>query len=198
MLISRTGPHQSSSVCWKFDLHPGKSATTIPQYHPEPVVPPNKPKLTEPIPLPIPKVEIKPGAKKIILISCVKSKLSHRAMAQNLYTSTLFRSNLSYARKLKPDAIYILSAKYGLVELDQEVDPYEMTLNTMGENQKKAWANQVLAVLKTKANLDSDHFIFLAGNNYRKYLLPHIRNFEIPLEGLSFGQQLSELKKRTL
>ena len=134
--------------------------------------------------------------KKIVLISCVKKKLSYRSKAKNLYTSTLFRSNLEYARRLNPDAIYILSAKYGLVGLEDEIDTYDLTLNTMTETQKRLWAERVLASLREKADLNSDHFVILAGNNYRKDLIPHLPSYEIPLEGLSFGQQLSELKRR--
>jgi len=59
--------------------------------------------------------------KKIVLISCVKSKRKYPAKAKDLYTSTLFQSNLQYAYQLKPDAIYILSAKYGLSEIWVEV-----------------------------------------------------------------------------
>jgi hypothetical protein len=69
--------------------------------------------------------------KKIVLISCVKMKLSYRSKAKDLYTSTLFRSNLEYTRRLTPDAIYILSAKYGLVGLEDEIDTYNLTLNKM-------------------------------------------------------------------
>ena len=134
--------------------------------------------------------------KKIVLISCVKKKLSYRSKAKNLYTSTLFRSNLEYARRLNPDAIYILSAKYGLVGLEDEIDTYNLTLNAMTETQKRLWAERVLASLREKADLNSDHFVILAGNNYRKDLIPHLPSYEIPLEGLSFGQQLSELKRR--
>lgn len=134
--------------------------------------------------------------KKIVLISCVKKKLPYRAKAKDLYTSTLFRSNLEYARQLGPDAIYILSAKYGLVGLEDEIDTYNLTLNTMTEAQKCAWAERVLTSLREKADLNSDHFVILAGNNYRKYLIPHLHSYEIPLEGLSFGQQLVELKRR--
>ena len=134
--------------------------------------------------------------KTVVLISCVKSKLPFRAKAKNLYTSTLFRSCLQYARRLNPDAIYILSAKYGLVDLEEEIDTYNLTLNGMGEVKKKAWASRVLLSLQQKTDLQNDRFIILAGDNYRKYLLPHIRSYEIPLEGLSFGQQLGELKRR--
>lgn len=134
--------------------------------------------------------------KKIVLISCVKKKLPYRAKAQDLYVSTLFRSNLEYARSLKPDAIYILSAKYGLVGLDQEIDTYDLTLNTMGEAEKRTWARRVLEVLRQEADLARDHFVFLAGLNYRKYLAPSMRSYEVPLEGYSFGEQLRELKRR--
>jgi hypothetical protein len=134
---------------------------------------------------------------KVVLISCVKKKLTYRAKAEDLYISPLFRFNLQYARKLKPNAIYILSTKYGLVGLDQEIDPYELTLNTMSESQKKAWAQKVLLDLRQKADLVRDHFVFLAGMNYRKHLIPCMRSYEVPLEGYSLGEQLRELKRRT-
>jgi len=51
--------------------------------------------------------------KKIVLISCASKKLEVKAKAADLYTSALFKLNLKYARKLKPDGIFILSAKYG-------------------------------------------------------------------------------------
>ena len=134
--------------------------------------------------------------RKIVLVSCVKRKQKFSAKAKDLYTSTLFQSNLQYAYRLKPDAIYILSAKYGLVDLDQVIAPYDMTLNTMSESEKKTWARRVLDSLRQKANLEEDLFILLAGNNYRKYLIPEHKHYEIPLEGLSFGRQLQELKRR--
>lgn len=132
----------------------------------------------------------------IVLISCVKSKLDVPARAADLYTSTLFRLNLAYAQKLQPDAIYILSAKHGLLDPDQVIEPYEMTLNNMGEYDKRVWALQVLAALRRKADLNADRFIFLAGVNYRKYLIPHLAHVEIPLEGLALGMQMQELKRR--
>jgi hypothetical protein len=135
--------------------------------------------------------------RKIVLISCVKSKLGLPDQAKDLYISTLFKSNLAYAKSLKPDAIYILSAKHGLLELDQVIAPYEMTLNKFSESEKKAWAKRVLTDLSQKADLQKDQFIFLAGLNYRKYLVPALKNVDVPLEGLAFGQQLQELKRRT-
>ena len=133
--------------------------------------------------------------KKIVLISCVSQKRAHRSKAKDLYISTLFKKNLAYARRLNPDAIYILSAKYGLLNLETEIDPYNLTLNTMSASEIRSWAEKVLQQLSQVANLNDDHFIFLAGMKYRKYLLPHLRSYEIPLEGLTIGRQLQALSR---
>ena len=133
--------------------------------------------------------------KRIVLISCVKSKLDHPAKASDLYISTLFKYNLAYAKQLKPDAIYILSAKYGLLHLDDRIAPYELTLNTMSVVDRKSWATQVLSKLDKLTDLAIDEFIFLAGERYREYLIPWIKHYQIPFEGLAFGNQLKALKK---
>lgn len=135
---------------------------------------------------------------KIVLISCVSQKLSHRAKAKDLYVSTLFRFNLKYAKILKPDAIYILSAKHGLLSLEQEIEPYEQTLNTMRTAEIKEWASKVVTQINETASLEEDEFTFLAGEKYRKYLLPNIKNYVIPLKGLRIGEQLQRLKGFTV
>lgn len=134
---------------------------------------------------------------RIVLISCVSQKLSHRAKAKDLYVSTLFRLNLKYAKLLNPDAIYILSAKYGLLSLEQEIEPYEQTLNNMRSDEIKDWARKVIAQLDEVASLEMVEFTFLAGDKYRKYLLPHTKNSVIPLKGLRIGEQLQRLKGLT-
>lgn len=133
--------------------------------------------------------------KRIVLISCVSKKVAHRAQAKDLYVSTLFKLNMRYAERLEPDEIFILSAKYGLLPLTKWVDPYEVTLNTMRSKQIDLWAEKVLDQMAGKANPAKDHFIFLAGDNYRKFIIPHLRSYEIPLEGLRIGEQLKRLKE---
>ena len=133
---------------------------------------------------------------QIALISCVSKKRSSASKAADLYTSALFKLNLQYARQLNPDDIYILSAKYGLVALDDEIEPYDVTLNTMGVTERKAWANKVIEQLASRCDLQQDHFIILAGERYRQYLLPHLSSYEIPLQGLRIGEQLQFLKRR--
>ncbi len=129
----------------------------------------------------------------IVLISCGKTKLKHRAPAGDLYTGSLFRKSLAYARRRNPDAIFILSALHGLLELSQEIDPYEKTLHSMTSHEVSKWAEQVLAQLRLKADLRSDLFVLLAGKKYRSQLVSYFHHSEVPLEGLRFGQQLKFL-----
>jgi cytoplasmic iron level regulating protein YaaA (DUF328/UPF0246 family) len=129
----------------------------------------------------------------IVLISCVSKKRPGKSKVRDLYISPLFQKNLAYAQKLKPDVIYILSAKYGLLDLDTEIEPYDLTLNNMPAREIKVWAGKVLKQLSEQANIQQDHFVFLAGAKYRKYLTPHISSFEVPLKGMPIGKQLQYL-----
>ena len=133
--------------------------------------------------------------KKIILISCVSKKLNKKARAKELYISPLFKYNLKYAKSLNPDKIFILSAKYGLIDLNDKIEPYDKTLNKMSKKEKQEWAKNVINKLKNIIDLEEDKIIFLAGKNYREYLVPLLKNYEIPMRGLSIGKQLKYLKE---
>ncbi len=103
---------------------------------------------------------------------------------------------LAYAKAQAPDRIFILSAEHGLLEMDDEIEPYEKTLNTMKKTERQQWAAKVLSQLRSKTDLQSDEFIFLAGSRYRELLTPHIRHFSVPMENLSFGRQLAWLTEQ--
>ena len=135
--------------------------------------------------------------KKIILISCVSKKRSISTEAKDLYISPLFKLNLKYAIQLNPSSIYILSAKYGLLNLEDQVEPYEQTLNRMKVNERREWSKRVLEQLGHVTSLQDDQFTFLAGSRYRQFLVPHLKHVKIPLEGLGIGYQLQKLKGLT-
>ena len=133
----------------------------------------------------------------IVFISCVKLKQKKRCRAEELYISDLFKKELAYAKSLKPRRIYILSAKYGVVELDDIINPYELTLNRMKEEDRKKWAFNCYKQLVSK-NIDfNEKTIFLCGNNYRKYLMRMFKDAEAPLKKLGIGKQLKFYKDNT-
>jgi len=133
----------------------------------------------------------------IVLISCVSKKLPYKAKAMDLYISPLFRMNLKYAQQFSPQKVFILSAKYGLVQLDEEIEPYDVTLNKMSVCERRNWAAKVVSQLQDHTDLKNDHFVILAGQKYRQYLLPHLKYYEVPLAGLPIGRQLQFLREET-
>ncbi len=122
--------------------------------------------------------------------------LKRASKASDLCTGTLFKLQLDYARKLGVEHIFILSAKHYLLSLDETVEPYNVPLNNMPVAERKAWANHVLEQMKTKTDPERDHFIVLAGLRYREFLLPSLKDYDVPLEHKRIGEQIQFLKGR--
>lgn len=137
-----------------------------------------------------------PKPKLIVLLACVATKLPHAAPAKKLYDSPLFKKSLAYAESLNPDDIVILSAKHYVLPLDKVIAPYNKTLLGMPREQVQEWAVQVLKILADKYDLENDRFVILAGEKYRKDLVPQISHWNAPLKGLRIGQQLSWYSKK--
>ena len=146
--------------------------------------------------------------KQIILIACVSKKKNNKAKVEDLYISTLFKYSLDYAKALKPDKIFVLSALHHLLELDTEIEPYNVTLSNVPKKkrttklkilsslEKKEWGKKVIELLSEKADLKNDKFIFLAGQAYIKPLQNSIANFDNPLLGLAQGKRVAFLKSK--
>lgn len=121
----------------------------------------------------------------------MKKKVSYKTKAELLYDSTLFKYSLQYAKQ-KAKKVFILSAKYGLLALNVIIEPYETTLNTFSEEEIIIWSKRIYNQLKAMKLLDND-FIYLCGNNYKKYLIKWIPGND-PLNGLSLGYRIQWLK----
>ncbi|OOS24753.1 hypothetical protein B0681_06355 [Moraxella porci DSM 25326] len=134
--------------------------------------------------------------KNIVLISCVSKKLNAKCKAQDLYQSPLFIKSLQYAKQLHPDAIYILSAEYHLLELTTEIEPYDKTLKNMKKAEKLAWGDVVANQLSQVCDLNHDKFIILAGNNYLMPLQRHLSHIELPLVGMRIGERMQFLNQQ--
>ena len=105
----------------------------------------------------------------LYLVSCVSKKLVVPAPAKDLYTSPLFLKARAYVESLS-QPWHILSAKYGLVHPEQVIDPYDLTLKTMGVADWRRWAERVMSQLQQ--HLDGiGEVVFLAGMDYRKFLV---------------------------
>ena len=130
----------------------------------------------------------------IVLISCVKSKQTASCPAGEMYTSALFKKMMAYAQRLAPRKIFILSAKYGLLDPKTVISPYEQTLNKMKSRERAIWSQEVLNKLRAESDLNKDQFVFLAGVRYREGIVPFIQFHSIPMKNMPFGKQLQWLE----
>jgi hypothetical protein len=90
----------------------------------------------------------------------------------------------------------ILSAKYGLLDPSQPIDPYDFTLKGASKQVKLEWAIRVDAQIRC---LDEKKFVVLAGDDY---LAPLIAvndrkplDYFAPMRGLSLGTRLTFLNE---
>lgn len=137
---------------------------------------------------------------KIVLLSCTKSKLDKPAPAKDMYSpSPMFQKTKAYGETLKPDKMFILSAKYGLLPMDKQIEPYDLTLKTMKADEKSKWGDTVKQQMsQAGVNPQSDKFVFLTGSEYMKPLAEFIpeENVEKPMEGKRMGERLSWLNSQ--
>jgi hypothetical protein len=102
-----------------------------------------------------------------------------------------------YAEALRPDYIFILSAKYGLLDPDRTISYYEKTLNRMGVKARQEWAHRVLKQVREKFGTRHVEYTILAGERYWGFLVDELGSVRLPLKGKGIGKQLQFLRRNT-
>lgn len=133
--------------------------------------------------------------KTIVLISCSSEKESTATTAEQLYTSSLFKKSLARAKKLNPDAIYILSGKHHLLPLDKVIEPYNQRVSHK-KDENEAWGAKVIDQLKKVTDLQNDKFIIYAGKDYVTPIKSSLKNVILPFDGVKGnGEMLQRLNQ---
>lgn len=131
----------------------------------------------------------------LALIACCARKLAEAAPARSLYQGQLFKGSVALA-EARGWRWAVLSAKHGLVMPEEVIEPYEQRLARDVRTQRR-WATQVMTHLDT-ATRQPSKVIFLAGADYRRFLVGHLKGrgveCEIPMQELGIGRQLQWLK----
>lgn len=132
----------------------------------------------------------------VCLVGCGASKTSRPAPAKDLYIGNLFRAARLYAER-KSDAWRILSARYGLLNPDRRVEPYNMKLCN-GERQRAFWGQIAASGLVYEMKTRNLEVIALAGADYAEPVCRVLESWGIPcsmpLQGLQVGQRLAWFK----
>jgi DGQHR domain-containing protein len=116
--------------------------------------------------------------------------LSRPAPARELYASPLFRLASRFC-SATCDRWFVLSARHGLVDPDQVIAPYDVSLSGLNRGDRQAWADLVVEQLWRRGLLGSGHrFLLHAGADYADLLAARL-GAEQPLRGLAIGQRLA-------
>jgi len=131
--------------------------------------------------------------RRVGLIACTKSKLDRPAPARELYSaSDLFRKAAAYCDAYL-DGWFVLSAKYGLVEPERVLEPYDLTLKRMPSSERRRWGSQVAEELHQLGEVALEAH---AGAAYVRPLLEAGVVLEEPLRGLAIGKRKRWYKER--
>ncbi|MBM7117611.1 DUF6884 domain-containing protein [Archangium primigenium] len=137
--------------------------------------------------------------RRIALVGCGKAKASQATKARQLYTGPLFRASLAAAEAEFGGDVWILSAKHGLVDLDEVLEPYEATLDGASPKCSSNWGLDVIRNLRDDEHNTPAHLTVYAGQAYAQALRHHLPEgwvLDEPLAGLGQGERLGWLKQR--
>ena len=128
----------------------------------------------------------------VALVACVAGKRDAPAPAAELYTSDWFQKARRWVER-HARAWHILSARHGLLDPDEVIEPYEERLNPSDGRALYHWGWRVACQLLSRYP-DPTTFVILAGRTYRRHLLPMLRvkgdhETIVPMEGLGIGEQ---------
>lgn len=127
---------------------------------------------------------------ELVVIPCGSRKLVRRTRAADMYVGSYHRACRKAADALQPDQLLILSARYGLLDLDDVIEPYDTA-----HGAADAITDQVLlkqATLRDIVRLDP--VVALGGARHVslvRSIWPHART---PLAGTrGMGEQMARL-----
>ena len=132
------------------------------------------------------------------VISCGNTKRDQACKARDLYIGGLFVDTLNYVEttcSVVPHETRIISAKYGLIKLDDVIEPYNIALASLGPPERNALRLILSRQIQPPIGV-TDTAICLAGAPYVKLLSEcWPGKVEEPLKGLNQGQRRGFYKK---
>ena len=134
---------------------------------------------------------------KTALIACSKKKMRFPCAAERLYQGNLFLLSMQYCKQSeKFDKIYILSAKYGLLNLKQKIEPYDLHIDRLKKDKYQKWIKKVKKQMRLEG-IHKDKIHFFAPKRYRQVCsgINMLSKERMNREVSKQGYQLNYLKK---
>jgi hypothetical protein len=105
---------------------------------------------------------------RVYALTCCAQKSDKPGRARDVYQSDLFKKSLAWcenATRHSHAPIVILSAKYGVLEPDDWIEPYDLSLDSMNAEESAIWADETRSELYDRFGNDTI-FTAIAGAGY--------------------------------
>ncbi len=115
------------------------------------------------------------------IITCGSSKCVTITKAEKMYVGAFFKAQLRYALKhFNREQIFILSAKYGLLTLDEKIAPYDLKMGQTG-----SIGADTLKIQAATMGIINNQITSTAGKDYRAVLDRVFINVNYPFKNLT-------------
>jgi hypothetical protein len=135
-----------------------------------------------------------PSSDRVLLVGCSRRKTSAAAPARELFRGETFRRARAHA-VASGRPWFVLSAKFGLLDPDDVVGPYDVYLPNQPAAYREVWGEWVVAQLCTRRPLAGVIVEVHAGEAYCAPLRTPLQRVgatvETPLAGLRQGERLA-------
>lgn len=93
------------------------------------------------------------------IVTCSKEKLSYKTEAYNLYSASKdFKLNINYAIE-NYDDVYIASGKFGLLDINTILDPYDVWIGMWNKEDQYIWGLDMVKKLIEKGYKDCEFVV---------------------------------------
>lgn len=134
------------------------------------------------------------GKRVLVITSCTAKKLGNtprvKAKVEDMYQGRMFKLVKKLCERMGWDYV-IISAKYGLVFPDEEIEGYEKFLRTKTDRER---IKQIVLPVLSKKLPDYDTFLVIAGQNYRRVIESIMGEKFFVLKSKGYGDLCSKVR----
>ena len=109
----------------------------------------------------------------VFLVMCTRRKLETPAPARELYVSPVFVAARDAIEPLGA-RWFVLSGRHGLVDPAAVIEPYDVFLGNLTDEQRRVWAARVFRALRPRLTA-ADRVVFIAEPVYSEHLTGLLR-----------------------
>ena len=131
----------------------------------------------------------------IAIIPCTNQKSDIPGPAKEVWQGSHFQLTLAHAEVFY-DKVYVMSFKYGMIDPDMEIEPYDINIKFANARQRLEWWWRVRDDIKRIVTEDDPELVAVYTGNFdrerimREFVRNGFRNVIVPWEHNTIGQRM--------